>query len=710
MTPDLLLLILSSLAEVCICFFVIFRNYRNPANFLFGITGIGITAWSVSNFLASTLPSYDTLAATRMTGLLAALVLPSLLALSYVFPRRLVVGRVMRYFAPPIVLLMVGLSLTPLFIKSGVLTSSGLKLTQGTLYPIYPLYILANFVLCNVNFVRQFKHARKTAKSQLKFMWLGIAVTVALVVLSNVLLPLITKNWTTSKYGTIFTFPFVAITAYAILKQRMFDLRLIISRTIAYFLTIGIVATIYSLLIVFISTRLANFGSLSLIQVLALVLPTLFIGITFQGIQKFTERLTTLIFYRNAYDSQVVLDRLSDMLLVENDIDKMMAQSMDLLRDALQPAGDYLAVLNDSEIIYKHHQVPEAAFKNPESLLPELPKAATVTDASDLERSHLKELMDGQRCEVMLRLGNRHKPAGMLLLGPKRNGTLYSEQDLALLRISAKNLGVALENAKKYEQIMRFADTLNQEVTSATSRLRKANKKLKSLDALKDDFLSAASHQLSSPAVSVHDALAMLNQPNLTAKDRQEMLELAESSSERLVTVVRTMLNWARLESGRFTIDVSEADIVEIFNKVLSRVKINAEQRGITLNQQLPDKTIMAQVDTAKIGEAMANYIENAIKYSDNATTINISLEKHPDGRIVFEVADEGIGVPPDERPKLFGRFYRASNARKEQPDGNGIGLYVVKMIARGHGGDAYYSPRETKGSVFGFWIRSRSI
>ena len=234
--------------------------------------------------------------------------------------------------------------------------------------------------------------------------------------------------------------------------------------------------------------------------------------------------------------------------------------------------------------------------------------------------------------------------------------------------------------------------------------LKNKNNELKTLDALKDDFIATASHQLRTPSASVHDALRMLNHPDMSKKDRDELIALAEASSEHLVTVVRTMLNMARIQAGHFTIDASEAEMIELTKKVISQVKILADQKGSKIELMVPNQPILMQVDTAKISEALSNYIENAIKYSPDHSAIMVSLTES-DEKLYFEVADQGMGVPIEERQNLFGKFYRAANARQEQPDGNGIGLYVVRSIAEGHGGAAYYRPADETGSVFGFWL-----
>jgi signal transduction histidine kinase len=99
----------------------------------------------------------------------------------------------------------------------------------------------------------------------------------------------------------------------------------------------------------------------------------------------------------------------------------------------------------------------------------------------------------------------------------------------------------------------------------------------------------------------------------------------------------------------------------------------------------------------------MSNLLENAIKYSVEGSSVSINVRKEND-RIIYEVLDSGIGVPAKERKSIFSKFFRARNARLEHPDGNGIGLFVVKTIAQAHGGDAFYKP-QASGSLFGFWL-----
>jgi len=474
---------------------------------------------------------------------------------------------------------------------------------------------------------------------------------------------------------------------------------------IGYAMTIGIVAGFYSLVIMLFSSQLSSFGEIGSKQLVALLLPTIFVALTFHRVEQFFIRHTQRIFYREAYDVREVLDRLSDALLTEGDIENIMQQSLDILQGALKPSKAYLAVLNTSGVVYKHISLGSEHPAEVVALLNNLSgEQHPLIDRGVKPLSSISKIMAKGDFEILLRLGSQINPVGLLLFGSKQNGAMYTTQDIDLLQISAKNLSVALGNAKKYEQILHFADTMHKEVKHATARLRQANEKLKTLDALKDDFITTASHQLRTPSASVHDALRMLNHPSLNKSDRDELIQLAEASSEHLVTVVRTMLNMARLQAGHFTVDKSAAELVSLTENVISQVKILAKQKGSRISLIKPDHTLNMSVDVAKINEALANYIENAVKYSPPDSKIGVSLTE-TDGKIIFEVTDQGIGVPAEEQKNLFEKFYRAANARQEQPDGNGIGLYVVKSIAEGHGGEAYYRPGESGGSIFGFWL-----
>ena len=216
------------------------------------------------------------------------------------------------------------------------------------------------------------------------------------------------------------------------------------------------------------------------------------------------------------------------------------------------------------------------------------------------------------------------------------------------------------------------------------------------------EYMSLVCHQLRAPLTTVCEALHTLHQSgeNLGKCDSDLLLELAMSSGDYLSRLVANLL------SGTSTLNARESSLSDLVNVALQAVQRAvqiADHKLIKLVPCYPSNPVHLDIDEVKIGECFANLINNAIAYSPNSSTIEIRLLAINE-RILFEVRDSGMGVPLTQREFLFIKNFRASNARKSQPAGTGLGLYIVKNIARAHGGDVYYRPRK-KGSVFGMWL-----
>jgi signal transduction histidine kinase len=711
MSSELFILLFTSFITLFICSIVLFRGYKRVANIAFCLTALMLTLWSIFNYLSTHLDSQYTTYLARISGVLGLNLLASIYLFSSVFPSRIEISKRTRYFIAITLFANSLLALTSLMLKEATLVNGSLELTSGSLYHVYSLYYVFLGVMCIINFRRQYRSGNQRTRSQIQLLGVGLFITMSLGLISNIVMPALLDDWSTGKLGSLFPVPFIAITAYAIVKRKLFDIKLLIARTVAYVLTISVVLLAYSVAMMLLALYFADLQALKTSQIIALLIPAIFIAATFHSIKNFIDKVTKQIFYRDVYDTKAVIEKLSDALVSNNNIDSIIKTNSQILGDALNMKSVYTIVFDENLQIYKDYPSDMYPNMDIEKMRRKICKHSDLVIDKDeyihIDRG-LHKIMDENDIQAVLRLGSRNRPTGLVFVGLKSNGGIYSAQDIKVLELSSKYLLVAMDNAFKYEQILHFADTMHNEVEKATARLRTANRKLKTLDALKDDFIATASHQLRTPAASVHDTLKMINHPAMSNKDRGELLRLAEASSEHLVTVVRTMLNMARLQAGHFTIDKSNVDIVNLVTQAVEQMKVVADQKGCVIELSVPNHPLNIDVDSAKIGEAVSNYTENAIKYSPADSVINVRMFE-ADDKIYFEVADPGIGVPATEVKNLFGKFYRATNARKEEPDGNGIGLYVVRNIAEGHGGEAYYKSGDNGGSVFGFWISAET-
>lgn len=690
---------------------------KNPRNRLyalfFGVT-LSMAAWLLALMVGDLeISPAVSLWAVRMATCVGTLIIPAMLYFSRYFPIK--ISRITPLFhilaVVPAASFMV-VALTPWLVPAVDVSGQSAQPTSlGTLYTLQSLYFVIGMIAAITIVLSKWRHLNAREQAQVRIVMFGLAVALIVNIATGFFLTISQEANNLSNFaGSLSLLVFTFAAAYAIIRHRLFDLRLAIVRTLGFAVTVGILSAAYSLLVLSIGVPLIASGHVTLIradlQLLWFLPPTLVAALTFHSLERFIARLTKSFFYHNLYDTRAVLDKFADALISDYDLSSIAARGLGVIQDALRPSHILFVVMaKDGKPVVEQLEHRLAA-RNVETLVAGARRLnARVVTKDRAPAGEWRRDFDKEDISLVLRLGSTKNLVGVLFFGPKRNGQLYTKQDIELLSLSAKNFAVAIENAQKYQQIAEFADTMHSEVLQATARLRRANTKLKTLDAMKDDFISVASHQLRSPAAAVHDAISMLEKTYLTDAERQKITELAGASSERLLNVITDMLSVARIQAGHFTIEKSTIDLVELADRALMQAAGLAAEKHLAVHLEHPDKPLKIMADRAKINEIMANYIENAIKYSPEQSKLDISVRQES-GRVYFEVADQGIGVPPTARKQLFSKFYRAPNARREHPNGDGIGLFVVKTVVEAHGGEAYHKPLSV-GSLFGFWLPS---
>lgn len=237
--------------------------------------------------------------------------------------------------------------------------------------------------------------------------------------------------------------------------------------------------------------------------------------------------------------------------------------------------------------------------------------------------------------------------------------------------------------------------------------LQRVNSKLSELDKQKSEFLSIAAHQLRTP-LSIIKGYISLIQDGAYGKPTAKMnpiLQNIEVSNERLVKLVDEFLDVSRLEQGRTQYSFGAANLSVLLDGVVTELTAKAEAKQIVLKVlkegEIPSTLI---ADEERLRHGVFNYIDNAIKYSPEKSTITITLA-YRDGRVVYSVKDQGVGLDQFDIQNLFQKFYRSPKVLRDF-QGTGLGLYVVKEFVEAHGGEVYVkSDGIGKGSEFGFWI-----
>lgn len=232
---------------------------------------------------------------------------------------------------------------------------------------------------------------------------------------------------------------------------------------------------------------------------------------------------------------------------------------------------------------------------------------------------------------------------------------------------------------------------------------------LEELDKTRTEFVWMASHQLQTPLSALKWSTEMLLEGEfgrLENKEQRRTLEKASASTERLIILVDELLNIARIESKRLELNLKSMSLREFqegIKQITASLKKLADQKNLSLVfESLKPQPIYFDVDLAKIQQVTQSLLENAIWYTSPRKKIKVEIVAVKN-EVSVRVIDEGIGIPPQDHPKVFSKFFRADNARRVRSGGTGLGLYFCKILVESHGGKIWFISQEGKGSTFGF-------
>ncbi len=230
---------------------------------------------------------------------------------------------------------------------------------------------------------------------------------------------------------------------------------------------------------------------------------------------------------------------------------------------------------------------------------------------------------------------------------------------------------------------------------------------LKEMDELKSDFVATVSHDLRSPLTLMRGYATMLEMVGELNEQQQNYVHKIITGVESMSHLVQNLLDLGRIEAevGLKLDMISAPDIV---SEVTDSFKIRASQKKIKLHVSPPNQTIpFISADKALLQQALRNLVDNAINFNQQGGDVWIRYTME-DGKIIFEVKDNGIGISPVDQQRLFEKFYRVENREKDKQGGTGLGLAIVKSIAERHGGDAWIISELGAGSTFNLAIPIR--
>ncbi len=602
---------------------------------------------------------------------------------------------------------------TPYLIPSVSLTDGSAQPTNlNLLYVVQSMYLLVGYLLAVFFLISKYRSGGSIEKKQIRIVAGGMLLAVLVNISTGFILTYfrLSGAWSNAA-GSVSLLLFAAMTAYALVRYKMFNLRPSIVRTVAYTITIVLASGLFTVGLLIMGSLFSSdlHTALQSKMVLAeLVFMMLVIGLTFTPLRLAIRTLTEKIFLQGTYDTRTVLEKLSSILITSKDLDQLIHKSTHLLTETLHPTV-YALIVWDGSRIYRSFDTgnvidelggERVLRKAANELKTNQPVVLAQKTETDVFTSP-----SGVHIEIGMNIGDNNRLTATFLLGEKKSGQSYTNEDISLLRISAVNLGIAIEDALKYEQITQFAETLKAEVKKATRKLQVANDELHALSVAKDEFMSMATHQIRPQLTAVRGFIEIMQQSSQD-EEQDELLEMSNTGVERSMRIIADMLNLSRFSTGTLSIDKRSLDLVQMIEHEQRALMPLAKTALVDVTNSTTIKKAMAKVDEVKLREVIANLCHNAIQYSPQNSTIDMRLEAVESGW-QFEVRDHGIGVKREEEERLFAKFYRADSAKDKRPAGTGVGLFLAKTVVEAHGGRVYYRrPSDGDGgSIFGFWI-----
>lgn len=234
-------------------------------------------------------------------------------------------------------------------------------------------------------------------------------------------------------------------------------------------------------------------------------------------------------------------------------------------------------------------------------------------------------------------------------------------------------------------------------------RLDWMRQRLATLDEEKQQFIRHMSHELKTPLASIREGTELLADGSVgrLTDEQREVATILQSNSQDLAALIDNLLNSATWKQQRTRMEYAECDLAALIERTIERQKLAIEARGLTIERPGSSEVLVADADRLHL--IVDNLLANAVKYSPAWGTIRVEVERDPTGGTDLYVSDDGPGVAPAERERIFEAFVRGSTAPggKSAVKGTGIGLSVVRDCAEAHGGRAGVVERGDNGSVF---------
>jgi signal transduction histidine kinase len=557
-----------------------------------------------------------------------------------------------------------------------------------TLYLYFRIYLVVYVLLGLLVLYQTYKKSEfQEDKRKIRWIFWGIAVgTFPFIFLHTLPDVLFSRTLVPEVVNYIFVLLIPVSFAFSILKYQAMNIDVVIKRSLVYSLLTGFILGIYLLVVGLLGNLLYELTGYegSLFPILA----TLAAAVLFTPAKNRIRLFVDKTFYRVRYDYRQAIRKFNSEVNDAYTQDKLLGLLLGRI-DSLLAVKRTLIILKDDEsgefgvaksIRFSKEETAEVK-RQQDSFLAELLMGGKIRGS--LGSTTLEEFPLLQETGLLKELGvslsfplvEKDEALALLLIGEKKSESRYSVEDVELVSLMVQEAVRALQNIRMRKKIM-------------AEQLEKV--KLEELNKLKTRFISNVSHDLRTPLTGIRFSVDNMLQGvcGEISEDSRKHLLMIQESALHVSRTIDNLLTLTMSESGKIILNKENLPLKGVVEKACDIVRILADQKGIGLIREgLGDTFVHA--DRHYLLEILLNLLDNAIKYTDSGGKISISARRLEGERFVeVSVADDGVGIPPEDLERIFERFHKVAPGRGAEKKGSGIGLDIVRNLVHLHEGD----------------------
>jgi len=646
--------------------FVLFKAERSDIDFAY--TSFYLSFWIFCFFVASLVINNPVTVLMARLTVIGALLFPFHFMLFCANFVGKTINRKIAFVYYVIAAIIIAVSMaTKYYLKEVRIIGGTFDYLPGNYYYIVPAVLLVLMIASFYLLIMNYNQQNYFKRNQIKYLFTGVFTSILIGSITNIFLPILGYRELNffGPFGTIF---FIAFTAYAITKHRLMNISVVISRTVAWAITILFLGSIYVLLAWLYRTFVT--AQIDWIFLAGTVLYGILVGVSFQKIRLFLQTAADRAFIKGWYDYREVLRKVATGLakaLTREDIVKTLYP---IFQDDIDISESHLYFLDRSSATFIEW--------DPKTLEPRKESALTKDYFLVKQVSAQKEVavFDKKLCVPSFSGGDL---VALFVLGKKRSEDEYNDDDIELFRTVSEYVAIALEYiVKPYEEVKERFETTEKKLFETEKQLERSQR-LASLGTV----AAGVAHEIRNPLAVI--SLKTQNLPD--TEELRDFKNIVIANTERATAIIKQMVMLSKPKE-RKEIEINLNELIDATLKLfaISRIRLILDLKELPLIKCDPDE--MRQV--------FINLIDNAIHAMPEGGDLTIAsryIEEPPSVQI--EISDTGAGIPDEIKEKIFDPFFSTRH------EGAGLGLSIAYRIVREHGGNLEFKTKVGKGTTF---------